>query len=158
MHRYFGHNSDGIRLGIVGELHDTLLKDGLMSHTSEPIGGGTICFHVYASDQDSTEPWLKHRWNMTHMSKSSKKKVIESTKHGGVRAQRDDARRVYEQTIQEIAHSGSLDRRDTGKLWDAVHNHWQSLSENKGLIVRDWHESKHPRVSAVSTHETDWVG
>jgi hypothetical protein len=30
MRRYFGHNSDGIRLGIVGELHDTLLKDGLI--------------------------------------------------------------------------------------------------------------------------------
>jgi hypothetical protein len=63
---------------------------------------------------------------------------------GSDREQRDDARRVYEQTIKEIAASGELE--NLPRTWDEVRDHWKSISEAKALETRAGHDvSDEPR-------------
>ena len=59
-----------------------------------------------------------------------------ATKETGTdRGQRDDARRVYAETIRKISNSQSLGGRNLNAIWDEIRNCWQFLSQ-KALAQR----------------------
>ncbi len=118
------------------KLHEKLLQDGLAFHTLQPLGGDHYRVHVYASDQATVDAVAKSAkgFKADVTAVPGKGEFLGTTKDtGSDREQRDDARRVYDKTIKEIAASGEL--QDLARTWDEVRNHWQSVSEAKGLTA-----------------------
>ena len=154
--------------GDVGDIHQRLLNDGLAFHTLEPLGGDRFRVHVYAADDDTADTVDRAAEEFGSDVKAIRGQGEFLGTHlesGTDREQRDDARRVYEETIKGIEASGALG--DLGRTWNDVLNHWQSLStpekvalnaalwkalraQSERLLARDWDESKHPRVPAGS--------
>jgi hypothetical protein len=114
----------------LGSLHDRLLKDGLAHHTLEPLAGGGVRVHVFGEGQktlDAIGKAAKDYDATFKLSPGSGEFLGTELETGSDREQRDDARRVYENTIREIAAAGELrGGRDAGKIWDDVRDYWRT--------------------------------
>lgn len=122
--------------GDVHKIHDSLLKDGVVFHTLEPIGENKYRVHVYATDNatiGAIKKAAQHYDNATvEFTPGTGEFIGTKLETGSDREQRDDARRVYAETVREIANSGGLGGRDLEALWNGIRDYWGArLDGNK---------------------------
>jgi GNAT superfamily N-acetyltransferase len=127
--------------GDVNQIHADLLKDGVAFHTLEPIGDGKHRVHVYATDNATVEAVRKaaqHNDNASvRFTTGAGEFIGTKLETGSDREQRDDARRVYSETIRQIADSGGLGGRDLNEAWDRIRDHWGAQLGDKPAAAAD---------------------
>ena len=142
----------------VNQLHDKLLSDGLAFHTLQPLGGDRYRVHVYASDQATVDAVAKSAegFKADVIAVPGQGEFLGTSKDtGSDREQRDDALRVYQQTIEEISASGEL--QNLARTWDEVRDHWRTVSaEEKALITAQWAVAKATALALLSKFDGDF--
>lgn len=134
-------------------VHTNLLQDGLVFHTLEDLGGGHYRVHAFVSDpamQQAAER-AAERYDAHGSSITGNGEFIGTTlETGSDREQRDDARRVYERTIDELQAKHALQGQNLRSVWNDARDYWRSIAAEKAGL-KEWDESKHPRVPAGSS-------
>ena len=106
----------------IQELHENLIKDGLAFHTVVPhTSGGGADVIVADLDGSSHDAMARaaERYNADVQFERGKAEFIGTTKEDGTdREQRDDARRAYEEIIEQSTVQGSQ------KVWKKLHTAW----------------------------------
>ena len=121
----------------IQELHENLIKDGLAFHTVVPhtSGGGA---DVIVADLDGSAhdamARAAERYNANVQYERGKAEFIGTTKEDGTdREQRDDARRAYEEIIEQSTVQGSQ------KVWKKLHTAWgEALGVIKPIDPNAW--------------------
>ena len=118
-------------------LHHNLLADGVAFHTIVPHIEVANVVDVYVADPDGSAhdavAKAAERYNADVTYYTGKAEFIGTTKEDGSdREQRDDARRNYEEIIQQSPVPESK------AVWSRIHNNWgEALGVNYGLVPGD---------------------
>lgn len=110
-------------------VHTNLLKQGVTFHSLEPTAGG-IVVHVFGSEQSQIETIDKvaKSYDAKVKFQRGRGEFIGTVKEDGTdREQRDDARRVYQEIIDQAELPGRLDRSDIGKIWNDLRHRWSAI-------------------------------
>jgi hypothetical protein len=118
--------------GDLGDIHNNLLEDGLAFHTLEPAEGGALV-HVVDTDGSLRDAVLKgaQRYDAEVDTRQGRAEFIGTTEGAGTdRAQRDDARRVYDGVIRSSPVQNAVGN------WRILHNRWAAALGHEGLARR----------------------
>jgi len=119
--------------GELGKIHTELLQRGLIFHTLEPTRDGATV-HIYGDNNDTIDKIQKtstQYGTQVYVTRGSGEFIGTTKEDGTDREQRDDARRVYEETIRSIADTGRMG--DLAGVWKDVRDHWNA-GPAKGLV------------------------
>lgn len=135
-------------------VHTNLLQDGLAFHTLEDLGGGHYRVHAFVSDpamQQAAER-AAERYDAQGTSVTGSGEFIGTTLDSGSdREQRDDAHHVYDQTIERLAASNTLQGYNLRGIRNEVRDYWRTIAAEKAGL-KEWDESKHPRGPSGPGH------
>ena len=126
--------------GDVQRLHENLIKDGLVFHTILPhtgVGGGTdvIVADLDGSAHDAMSK-AAERYNADVFYETGQAEFIGTQREDGTdREQRDDARRAYEEVIQQSPV------QESREIWTRLHHSW---GETLGLAPAPAPAAKEP--------------
>lgn len=123
--------------GDLDDIHSKLLDQGLQFHTLEPVDEGATV-HIYVSDQDTADAVVKASGgpesNLTFT--SGKGEFIGTDKSDGTdEEQRNDAKRVYQEVIDQVAGMGQ--GRDIREVWRNANDHWRAATAEEVKPTQD---------------------
>ncbi|PWT74189.1 MAG: hypothetical protein C5B60_07080 [Chloroflexi bacterium] len=117
------------RAGDLGDIHRSLLDDGLAFHTLAPHAGGATVY-VVDTDRSLYNAVDKARHDGVEYEFGNAQFIGTGKETGADRDQRDDARRAYEKIIRES------DVPNGQAVWTGVHNRWgEALSGPDGGVT-----------------------